>query len=165
MGSSGRGMMRSGMGGGLSSHMDTSVGLDMEYMSYGGQGGRSMMGGGGGRSMMGGGGGDMGFGRGNVKNRLGGRGGGMSQNTVIDPSFDSLYEPQFGSDKKQFGSDNVFEKARANLSSAMNKMSSGSSRGRGGGGGRGSFGQSSGGPGSYRGGPPRGGPPRGCWSK
>ena len=153
MGSSGRGMMRTG----LSSHLDTSVGLDMDYMSYGNQGrsgfnGRSSMMGKGDR------GGDMGFGRGNVKNRLGGVGGRPSQKTVIDPSFDSLYEPEFGSDKKQFGSGNVFEKAKANLSSGF-------SRGRGGGGGRGGFGQSSGGPGSYRGSLPRGGPPRGCWSK
>ena len=153
-----------GMGpGGFRGPMMGGPGDDFMGMG-GGMGG--MSGGMGGRGgMMGGRGGGMnrgmnrgGRGGGSVKDRLG------DKDTVINPVFDSLYEPEFGTDNQK----SAFEKAREKL----NSRGSSQPRGRGfGGPGMGFRGANRGGggpgvgagPGSYRG-ARGGGPPRKTWS-
>ena len=152
-----RGMMR----GGMSRNIDPAVGIDNDYMAYndgprmgGGFGGmnRNMgggmgmnnrgmganrgMGGGMSRGMGMGSGMDRGRGMmrgGGIKNRLGAK---PDTETVINPAFDSLYEPGF--EKKQFDS------ARSKLNRQRQFSSTPAT------------------PGSYKG--PSMRPPRGTWS-
>merc|ERR1712155_480473 len=93
MGGPGDGFMGMGMGGGRGGMMGGRGGGMNRGMNRGGRGG------------------------GSVKDRLG------DKDTVINPVFDSLYEPEFGTDNQK----SAFEKAREKL----NSRGSSQPRGRG----------------------------------
>merc|ERR1712029_1030435 len=105
MGSSGRGMSRSGMGGfggarssfggGMSRNIDPTVGFDNDYMNYNDGGGMGGMGGN--------------FSRGGMSHRNSSGVMGMNRNMDRNSGFDSLYTPEFGSKSS------AFDKARSKL--------------------------------------------------